>query len=509
MALTKVTYSMISGAPVNVLDFGAKGDGSTDDTTALNNALASGSPVYIPDTGNFYMISDTLNIKGDIYCDGKIKTIAGFTGDAMLTDGASRAYLYGLQIYSTDTRATGTVGLHIDDYFVTAENCKVFTFERGIAVSIFGVTLQNCTCEFNDINLSCYAVDTYHQFNDLNVIGGTYDSAASYAARFGDPHYATTVPLADPLASVVNVTGVAFDSQTVTIDRVCDMTMQGCYFEFSTASQSQGAHIVLGGTADNNNWNILITGCFFNTAEVAIRQRTAIKNLMIGPNHYRSIKYCALYAVSIDLSPIRYQQGTIVGAFLGPEVHTGFRSVSTSDITFNGTTLDYEGLLKGAQNVQLASDQPRWYPYAKSGDGYTNKNANRRYYSTPATGIAGSLNGNLFTFTNLTDSYKFNGGDAVQDSIGGLGTTYVQVVNYANGTMIVDGYTASPTACTMSQRAFNLTAQSVYASAAPVSGTWYVGDVVYNTAPTSGGYVGWVCTTAGTPGTWKTFGVIS
>ena len=35
------------------------------------------------------------------------------------------------------------------------------------------------------------------------------------------------------------------------------------------------------------------------------------------------------------------------------------------------------------------------------------------------------------------------------------------------------------------------------------------GDIIYNTAPVSGGYIGWVCTVAGTPGTWKTFGLIS
>jgi hypothetical protein len=48
-----------------------------------------------------------------------------------------------------------------------------------------------------------------------------------------------------------------------------------------------------------------------------------------------------------------------------------------------------------------------------------------------------------------------------------------------------------------------------YAAAAPTTGTWAVGDLFYNTAPTAGGYVGFVCVTAGTPGTWKTFGAIS
>ena len=46
-------------------------------------------------------------------------------------------------------------------------------------------------------------------------------------------------------------------------------------------------------------------------------------------------------------------------------------------------------------------------------------------------------------------------------------------------------------------------------TAAPSTGTYSVGDIIYNSAPVAGGFIGWVCTTAGTPGTWKTFGVIS
>lgn len=42
-----------------------------------------------------------------------------------------------------------------------------------------------------------------------------------------------------------------------------------------------------------------------------------------------------------------------------------------------------------------------------------------------------------------------------------------------------------------------------YSSAAPTTGTWAQGDVVWNNAPSSGGTPGWVCTSAGSPGTWK------
>jgi hypothetical protein len=46
-------------------------------------------------------------------------------------------------------------------------------------------------------------------------------------------------------------------------------------------------------------------------------------------------------------------------------------------------------------------------------------------------------------------------------------------------------------------------------SAAPTGGTWRVGDIMWNSAPTAGGHAGWICVTAGSPGVWKPFGAIS
>lgn len=60
MALTKASYSMIKGAAANVLDFGAIGDGSTDDTAAIQAAFDAAYSVYFP-TGN-YKTTGTLTI---------------------------------------------------------------------------------------------------------------------------------------------------------------------------------------------------------------------------------------------------------------------------------------------------------------------------------------------------------------------------------------------------------------------------------------------------------------
>lgn len=45
-------------------------------------------------------------------------------------------------------------------------------------------------------------------------------------------------------------------------------------------------------------------------------------------------------------------------------------------------------------------------------------------------------------------------------------------------------------------------------TAAPTTGTWDGGNIVWNEAPASGGKIGWVCVEGGSPGVWKAFGSI-
>ncbi len=42
----------------------------------------------------------------------------------------------------------------------------------------------------------------------------------------------------------------------------------------------------------------------------------------------------------------------------------------------------------------------------------------------------------------------------------------------------------------------------------PRQGNWQKGDICYNDDAQSGGYVGWICTRGGNPGTWAKFGLI-
>ena len=60
MSLTKVTYAMIEGEVVNVLDYGATGNGIANDTTAIQAAIDTGKNVFLPE--GTYLIDVALEV---------------------------------------------------------------------------------------------------------------------------------------------------------------------------------------------------------------------------------------------------------------------------------------------------------------------------------------------------------------------------------------------------------------------------------------------------------------
>ena len=49
----------------------------------------------------------------------------------------------------------------------------------------------------------------------------------------------------------------------------------------------------------------------------------------------------------------------------------------------------------------------------------------------------------------------------------------------------------------------------IMGTAPPTTGAWTRNTIVWNSAPSAGGVIGWVCVSSGTPGTWKSFGTIA
>jgi hypothetical protein len=91
MSLTKASYSLINGAPLNVLDFGAVGDGVADDSAAIQAALDvasisnAASSVFMPQ-GVYNLGTTTITIPADVtlYGAGRNSTFVNYSGTGII-----------------------------------------------------------------------------------------------------------------------------------------------------------------------------------------------------------------------------------------------------------------------------------------------------------------------------------------------------------------------------------------------------------------------------------------
>jgi hypothetical protein len=165
MSLTKATNSMIRGAPVNVLDFGADPTGVADSLAAFNAALAAGNYVVVP-IGT-YKVTGTINIvagkafvglgvSGEAGLDDRPKIVptAAVTGCALEVEG-TRNWIQGIFIDGAAT--SGIIGIRVGNvvlanlaYFVYVEANNFLGSGAKCLQVINNVGLNFQYCRFNN-----------------------------------------------------------------------------------------------------------------------------------------------------------------------------------------------------------------------------------------------------------------------------------------------------------------------------------------------------------------------
>lgn len=133
MALTKVSYSMITNAPANVLDFGAVGNGVADDTVAIQAALNSGAKTIFVPAGTYKITTLTIPEKVSLSGEGSTNTIfqTATSAEAITFSGTYNTQLHGFTLNQTGSVQGKGLNL-IDQYFVTMIDVTVNGFQYGL-----------------------------------------------------------------------------------------------------------------------------------------------------------------------------------------------------------------------------------------------------------------------------------------------------------------------------------------------------------------------------------------
>ena len=154
MALTKVSYSMISGETANILDFGADPTGVASSTAALNAAIATNNAVFIPQ-GTFRLTGQSVLPGGmRIFGVGSTKSllkcdISAHTGDFLRVAGGNND-LEHFGMFGTSTSAGTAIYLSaVNVYeftgYVTVTDVNITEMNLAVRINnLFDVTFNNC-----------------------------------------------------------------------------------------------------------------------------------------------------------------------------------------------------------------------------------------------------------------------------------------------------------------------------------------------------------------------------
>ena len=106
-----LSFSLRVEGVINVVEFGAKGDGLTDDVSTLNFCLEQTGAVYLPK--GTYLVSDTLILRNDtiLYGDGAGAYFAGGGFDRISVIKVSAAFA-GTEVIRADPSDTGVGGVY-------------------------------------------------------------------------------------------------------------------------------------------------------------------------------------------------------------------------------------------------------------------------------------------------------------------------------------------------------------------------------------------------------------
>jgi hypothetical protein len=608
MALTKVTYAMIEGSPINAVDFGAdptgvndsqpafqaaidylnsvgggtlkfygtfrlnsqisnigsnitidgngsskiingitsgfgtadalfRGTGSVTNAGTVPSGVSGGQRVVTVSTPSNFAVGDVVTFQGD-FIGRNSSVVIGITGsDLELDRVASNAIPAGNIIYKVNSLKNTNIGNFFIDFNGTTDAPRYgygvyFTYAKDCLVeNINSINIGSKVVEFQQ-SVDCMVSNvkcTYGTF-----VGG--EGGHSYLVRFSVCNDCVAERcVGNYLRHTLDATGASrntFRNSQANYNWSASFLTHGnnCLDNIFTNNTSIGSGVAAYAfdTSNGDVGNVVDGGYIEDDVVLYFAQNDSntVQNLTVKShgtraaltfNGVQTFQNCTFISSN---ALITGQTATTNLTFIGCRFKTGAAnaiaslSLNTQNITlnFNACKIDsltYEGtILAGGSNtiVNITGCElmgPQTVTIAAMIDGVT-KEINA-YEST-------------FAFFGTGGVYFFGANTNTTITIDGC--------RFINSTQIVRRYTAGNVSMVIGQNQYinsslesgnfsnwnnlrTIGAVDIGTNAAPTGGNWAAGaKILYNTPP-AGGNIGAVCTTTGSPGTWKDFGAIA
>mgnify|MGYP001017801579 CR=1 FL=1 len=519
-------FRVYSGA-VNVRWFGAKGDGVTDDTVAIQAALTAAPAdgrVTLPP--GVYRIGATLTVSKKLYIDGSgasLSETAILAPMLALDSSADGSTVRGLTFVGSETIGTfpgDTTALDrtaitvssaddvlIDGIKVTGKSSGVKLYQSA------GGTVQNS--RFSGFIVAPTA--GANNSSATNIEEGTGCRVLNTSvANMGS---AALVRLEAQRAVIHGVRGENLYDNGVYISSGDAGSVTGCTFDNllgdgSTGIKVRGSrHTVVGNTvsnATNGGAGIMATG----NGETPDAQGRNGSGTVIAGNTITTTGHHGIYLGPQD------------GYFPRDFIVTGncLSDTATDGGGFTAIYAQGDGHIVQGNNIDGFSGAFGIASEGSSGDHFERIKVGGNTITgntvSTAEGIRflyvddSAVESNIVTLTGTGQGIRMRITDSVvvRNNIGGTvywdtaGNSSTNGVCYGNSGGVAGNLASvlvlNNPGATNGVLLIGPTKHSG-GTAAPTTGTWARGDVMWNTAPAAGGAPGWVCTAAGTPGTWK------
>lgn len=554
---------------VNVKDFGAVGDGVSDDTEPIQNAIyhaCENACILLIPSGT-YIINETININKKQYLSiegaGIGRTILSNRnrGNSSLINVSGH---HGLQIKNLTLENKydqikvinivkpslsmrldkvqflfGLYGFYVKDQdvsFLEIHSCQ-FTQQKISSIYIDGLNGASNPIHITDVVLSAFGVlssDSLNTYIKNAGLSSTPTLAGIYLRRIGN-------------AQIDNIQIDTWGMETlkgevlIKTESVFNLSIDHPFFEgFSTDGDIVNLGYNENSSINNPKYSFCKASIGINFASPsgemyltgAYMQNSDIKNEWMAAGNWDSnglhshMNYTgAIDANSLDLGCMRFIRPSNLSqiAYINPLCAEAFDVYHTTIIDDNLDNGCYnESLVYGATgilinikigNAYTGPGRVRVVSYDYNGNKIGNvilfPNTEHKGTSVDGYSVLQSM------YTKLPpNTYKIRYGLSQSDTTpiiwsGKANTQYFPFYDmsvYLVTNDIVGSYHLYPFRKNYFEQKWR---HNTYGSAAPTSGEHGKGELVWNNAPNPGEYVGWVCTTAGNPGTWKGFGNIS